>query len=157
MSEEPAAQPAAPAKSKKLLFILVGVLVVAGGGGGAYWKFFAGASNTAEARKPSEPPAIISFDPFVVNLADPGTPRFLRVTLGLVVEGEGHAKEFNENAVVRSQVRSSLLEMLSQQQASQLITQDGKTALKKAVVDRAEHNAPELKVTDVLFTEFIVQ
>jgi flagellar FliL protein len=158
MSEEAAAQSAAPAKSKTLLFILIAVLIVVGGGGGAYWFFAKPAEATGpEAKKPSEPPAIINFDPFVVNLADAGTPRFLRVTLGLVVEGEKPAKEFGENAVVRSQVRSSLLEMLSQQQASQLITPDGKAALKKAVIERAEKNAPELKVTDVLFTEFIVQ
>jgi flagellar FliL protein len=160
MSQEAAAQPAAPAKSKKLLIIIVAVLVVAGGGGGAYWKFFAKSAdpNAAEVKKkPAEPPAIINFDPFVVNLADPGTPRFLRVTLGLVVEGEKQAKEFSENAVVRTKVRSSLLEMLSQQQASQLMTPAGKDALKKAIVERAKHNAEELEVNDVLFTEFIVQ
>jgi flagellar FliL protein len=161
MSQEAAAAaPAAPAKSKKMLIIIVAVLVVAGGGGGAYWKFFAKSADpkAAEAKKkPSEPPAIINFDPFVVNLSDPGTPRFLRVTLGLVVEGEKPAKEFAENAVVRTKVRSSLLEMLSQQQASQLVTPAGKDALKKAIVERAEHNAEELKVNDVLFTEFIVQ
>jgi len=159
MSQEAAAQPAAPAKSKKMLVIIVAVLVVAGGGGGAYWKFFAKPADpkAAEAKKPSEPPAIINFDPFVVNLSDPGTPRFLRVTLGLVVEGEKPAKEFAENAVVRTKVRSSLLEMLSQQQASQLMTPAGKDALKQAIVERAEHNAEELKVNDVLFTEFIVQ
>ena len=142
-----------------MLIIIVAVLVVAGGGGGAYWRFFAKAADpkAAETKKPSEPPAMISFDPFVVNLADPGTPRFLRVTLDLVVEGEEHAKEFSENAVVRTRVRSSLLELLSQQQASQLMTPAGKDALKQAIVARTEHNAEELKVADVLFTEFIVQ
>lgn len=157
MSDEAAAQPAAPAKSRKLLIIIVAVLVVAGAGGGVYWKFFSRPTDPGAAAKPSEPSAIVNFDPFVVNLADPGTPRFLRVTLGLVVEGEDHAKEFTENAVARSQVRSSLLEMLSQQQATQLVTPAGKDALKKSVIERAEHNAPELKVHDVLFTEFIVQ
>lgn len=157
MSDEAAAQPAAPAKSRKLLFIVVAV-VIAGAGGGAYWKFFSRPTDpNAAATRSNEPSAIINFDPFVVNLADPGTPRFLRVTLGLVVEGEDHAKEFTENAVVRSRVRSSLLEMLSQQQATQLVTPAGKDALKKSVIERAEHNAPELKVHDVLFTEFIVQ
>ena len=158
MSEQAAAQPAAPAKSKKLLIIIAAALVVVIGGGGAYWKFFTkSADAAAEQKKPSAPPAMVNFDPFVVNLADPGTPRFLRVTLGLVVEGEGPAKEFAENAVVRQQVRSDLLELLSQQQASQLVTPEGKAALKKTVIDRASHDAHELKITDVLFTEFIVQ
>jgi len=160
MSQEAAAQPAAPAKSRKLLIIIVAVLVVAGGGGGAYWKFFAKSADPAAVaakKKPTLPPAMLSFDPFVVNLADGGTPRFLRVTLGLVVEGEKQAKEFSENAVVRTKVRSSLLELLSQQQASELITQAGKDALKKSIIERAKHDAEELEVNDVLFTEFIVQ
>jgi len=92
-----------------------------------------------------------------VNLSDPGSPRFLRVTLALVVDGEVHAKEFEEDTVVRMKVRSALLEMLSQQRASELVTPEGRTGLKKAVIERAAHNAEELKVTDVLFSEFIVQ
>jgi len=120
MSQQPAAPAAAaPAKSRKTLFIAVAALVVLGGGGGAYWKFFASPADPTVAEAQSkEPPAIINFDPFVVNLSDSGNPRFLRVTLGLVVEGEEHAKEFSENAVVRTKVRSSLIELLSQQQAT---------------------------------------
>jgi flagellar basal body-associated protein FliL len=37
------------------------------------------------------------------------------------------------------------------------VTTEGKTALKKAIAERAAHAAHELKVTDVLFVEFIVQ
>jgi flagellar FliL protein len=122
MSQQPAAPAAAaPAKSRRTLFIAVAALVVLGGGGGAYWKFFAAAPTEAaaeESKEPAEPPAMVSFDPFVVNLSDPGSPRFLRVTLALVVDGEAHAKEFEENTVVRMKVRSALLEMLSQQRAT---------------------------------------
>jgi flagellar protein FliL len=158
MSQEAAAAPAAPAKSRKMLFIIVAALVVAGGGGGAYWKFFASPADPTVAEAQSkEPPAIINFDPFVVNLSDSGNPRFLRVTLGLVVEGEEHAKEFSENAVVRTKVRSSLIELLSQQQATQLMTPEGKAALKKAIIAHAMRKAEHLEVHDVLFTEFIVQ
>ena len=161
MSQAPAAPAAAaPAKSRKTLFIAVAALVVLGGGGGAYWKFFATAPNEAaaeESHEPAEPPAIVNFDPFVVNLSDPGSPRFLRVTLALVVDGDVHAQEFEEDTVVRMKVRSALLELLSQQRASELITPEGRAGLKKAVIERAARNAKELKVTDVLFSEFIVQ
>lgn len=161
MSQEPAKPAAAaPAKSKKTLFIAIAALVVLGGGGGAYWKFFRSAPPEAaaeETKEPEEPPAIVNFDPFVVNLSDPGTPRFLRVTLALVVNGEEQAKEFEEDAVVRMKVRSALLEMLSQQKASVLITPEGRTELQKHIVELAGHNAEELKITDVLFSEFIVQ
>ena len=161
MSQAPAAPAAAaPAKSRKTLFIAVAALVVLGGGGGAYWKFFATAPNEGaaeESHEPAEPPAIVNFDPFVVNLSDPGSPRFLRVTLALVVDGDVHAQEFEEDTVVRMKVRSALLELLSQQRASELITPEGRAGLKKAVIERAARNAKELKVTDVLFSEFIVQ
>jgi len=160
MSQPPAAAAAAPpARSKKTLFIAIAALVVLGGGGGAYWKFFASASPdaaAAEKKAPAGPAAIINFDPFVVNLSDPGTPRFLRITLALVA-GEEQAAEFEENEVVRMKVRSALLEMLSQQKAAVLVTPEGRTQLQKTIIDLASHNAEELKITDVLFSEFIVQ
>jgi flagellar basal body-associated protein FliL len=54
-------------------------------------------------------------------------------------------------------VRSALLEMLSQQKATELITPEGRTALQKHIIELAGHNAEELMITDVLFSEFIVQ
>ena len=161
MSQEPAAAPAAaPAKSKKLLFIIAAAVLVLGGGGGAYWKFFMSAPSAeagAEPAEPSEPPGIINFDPFVVNLADTGTQRFLRVTLALVVEGEEVSKEFEEDEIARMKVRSALLETLTRQSAAVLVTTEGKAELRKAIIAGAEHNAEHMKVNDVLFSEFIVQ
>ena len=107
--------------------------------------------------EPVLPPAMVAFDPFVVNLADPGTPRFLRVTLALVVKDEHEATEFEENTVVRMKVRSALLETLSQQEASRLSLPEGRAALKKHIIELATHNAEHTKVSDVLFSEFIVQ
>jgi flagellar protein FliL len=149
---------AAPKKSRKLLFIIVAVVVLLGGGGGAYWMFAGKSAGDAEpvAAKP-EAPAIVNLEPFVVNLADPGGSRYLRVTLGIVVEGENHVKELAEDDVTRLRLRSSILEMLAEQTADQLTTVEGKAGLKKAIAERAMHGAEHLKVSDVLFSEFIVQ
>ena len=158
MSEQPKPEAATPAKSRKMLYLLVAILLVAGGGAGAYYTF-AKPADGAEAveEEPSEPPAIVHFDPFVVNLADPGGNRFLRLTIGVVIDGEHNAKEFAEDSVARMKTRSSIIEMLSQQRASTLMTPDGKTALKKAIIEHMAHAADHLKVRDVLFSEFIVQ
>ena len=158
----PAADAAAPKKSNKMLLIIVAVLVLGGGGGGAYWWFAlrpvaAAEATEAEPEEPAEPAAMISFDPFVVNLADPSGQRFLRVTFGLVVEGEEAAAHFEEDEVVRLKVRSSIIELLSQQMAAQLVTAEGKAALKQALIENATHNSEHLKINDVLFSEFIVQ
>lgn len=145
-----------------MLLIIAAVLVLAGGGGGGYWWFVLRPAATAQAaeaepEEPAEPPAMINFDPFVVNLADPGGQRFLRVTFGLVVEGEETAKHFEEDEVVRLKVRSAVIELLSQQMAAHLVTADGKAELKKALIEHAAHNSEHLKINDVLFSEFIVQ
>lgn len=153
--------PAAPAqkKSGKGLIIAVAALVVlAGAGGGAYWMFGGSSADAAApAEEPKQPPAMVTLDAFVVNLADPGGSRFLRLTVGLVVESEEQAKEFGEDAVARMRLRSSILEMLAQQTAARLTSAEGKAELKKAVAEHAARSAEHLKVSDVLFSEFIVQ
>jgi hypothetical protein len=79
MADNPKSKP----KSLKLLIIIViGVLLLGAAGGGAWLFFFKG--------KPSSSPAtaasnghIYKMKPFLVNLADPGQPRYLKVILHL--------------------------------------------------------------------------
>lgn len=137
-----------------MLVMALAALVILGGGG-AYWKYSAAPAAPVEA--PPEPPAYVVLDPFVVNLADEDARRFLRLTVGIVVEGEEHAVEFGEDAVTRMRVRSAILELLSQQSSDVLITPDGKTKLKGHIAELVSTNADHLKVSDVLFSEFIVQ
>ena len=153
----------APAKSKSKLFVIAGaVVVLAGAGGGGYWWWSHRAPADAKAEAPAkeEEPAdagIVSFEPFVANLADEGGTRFVRASLKLVVAGAAKAKEVEENAVVRAQLQSAILEELTIHTAEQLVTPDGKAALKKEILERAGKVVHAAKVTDVLFTEFVVQ
>lgn len=152
MSQE--AQPQAPQKSRRPLFVGAILIVLLTTGGGAYWKF---AAPAGEAPAPVVPPAHITLDPFVVNLTDPGSRRFLRLTVGIVVEGEEQAAEFSEDAVTRMRVRSAILERLAQQSSEELVTPAGKDALKALIAEILARDAHHLKVSDVLFSEFIVQ
>jgi flagellar FliL protein len=159
----PATPPApAPAKSRRgLVLVATATLVVLlGGGGAAYWMY--GGNTTAEGAEPAAPEdtgpgAAIPLEPFVVNLADPGGTRFLRVSLSLVVAEEDQAKELEENAVMKMKVRSAVLELLALQSAERLITPEGKSELKKAIAGAAAKAVMDLHVTDVLFSEFVVQ
>ncbi len=142
--------------------LVVVLLLLAGGGGGAYWFLWRGnaEAQAAEAEAEPEPPpptGIVPLEPFVVNLADPSGTRFLRVTMSLVVADEAVAKELEEEKVVHARLRSAILELLAQKQSTELVTPEGKTALKHAIAESAAHAAHELKVEDVLFSEFIVQ
>ena len=54
-------------------------------------------------------------------------------------------------------VRSTILELLTQQTADQLVTPEGKAALKKAIGEHLETLLEDTEVTDVLFSDFVVQ
>ena len=158
MSDAPAAAPAAKGKSK-LLLIGVAVVVLAGGGGGGYWWWsHRTPAEAAEAEKPKSEPGIVSFEPFVANLADEGGGRFLRAGVKLVVDGgPERGKEIEENPVEKAQLQSAILGVLTEQLADDLITPEGKTALKQAILARTGEVLHETPVTDVLLTEFVVQ
>jgi flagellar protein FliL len=153
-----AATPASKGHGKSQLLRIAGVvlLVAAGGGGYWWWSQRAPSGEQAEA-KPTAEPGVVSFEPFVANLADEGGERFLRAGLKLVVEGAERAKEVEQNAVERAQLQSAILEVLTQQTADDLVTPAGKTALKKAILERTATVLRGTSITDVLITEFVVQ
>ena len=144
-----------------MIILVIVLLLLAGGGGGAYWFLFRGHGEAEAAEAEPEPPpaptGIVPLEPFVVNLADPSGTRFVRVTMSLVVADEAIAKEIEEEKVVHARIRSAILELLALKQSSELVTPEGKTELKKAIAESVAHAAHELKVEDVLFSEFIVQ
>jgi flagellar protein FliL len=108
-------------------------------------------------------------EPLLVNLADGGGNAYLRVGLTLRVAdpvGKGNEKTKDEKGGVDSKsgkdadaaaVRDTALAVLGRQTSEGLLAGDGKERLKaelKAAI--AAHNR-ELKVTDLFFTEFLVQ
>jgi len=139
-------------KSKKsLIFIILGMFVL-GGGGTAFFMLRGHAAEPAA----EDGKGLLVFDPFIVNLADSGGSRFLRVNLQLVVADESEAKELTEEPVKIKRTRSAILELLAVQKSDALVTDEGKQALKKSIVERAT-KALGTKVLDVFFSEFVVQ
>lgn len=153
----PAPQAAPKGRSKLLTLGVPLLLLLAGGGGGGWWYFYGRGASTVEAAAPVPDPAIAPFEPFVVNLADPGGRRFLRVSLQLLVPGEEAAAEIKEDELLHSRVRSSILELLSTQTSAGIATPEGRTALKKAIAETATQALGHTEVSDVLFAEFVVQ
>jgi flagellar FliL protein len=159
MSDAPAAA-AAPAKGgkKKLIIIAAAVLVLGGGAAGAAFYFkSAPADDHAKAEPPASERGLISFDPFIVNLADPVGGRFLKATVQLIVASAAQAKEVEETPVMLMQARSAILDVLSQQTAEHLVSPEGKTAVRTTIRERIAANVHELEVLDVLFSDFVVQ
>lgn len=165
----------------KKIIIAVAAVAVLGGGGGWYYlhqKAAAAAAAAAEAeaepeggeaakptkakpkkKKPEVPleeRGLVPFEPFLVNLADEGGNRFLKVTVQVIVENEEEAKKIEEKKVLAMNARSAVLELLTEQFADHLITSDGKKELKEGIKERVSE-ALEQEVVDVLFSEFVVQ
>lgn len=176
MSDQPKPDAAGAAKKKSSLpLIIAGVVVLLAAAGGGAWWFLRGTPAEAKEAKAGhggdehgeegeshaaedEPQGVVALEPFVVNLADQDATRFLRLTLKLLIPEE-HAKEVEENEVAKARVRSVVLEFLAQKTADELVTPEGKVALKKEIATRARQ-AMAIKgmhITDVLFSEFVVQ
>ncbi|MEW6321174.1 MAG: flagellar basal body-associated FliL family protein [Acidobacteriota bacterium] len=151
----------------KIALLAVAFLVVGGGAAAGYLFMQKGADHAEAAedgeeaptpkkkRKPSAPSGLLSFEPFLVNLADPGSARYLRTTLKLVVPAE-IAATASKDDVVLMQLRSAILELLAEQTADPLVTPSGKSALKQAIQTRAGEIVGD-EVIDVLFSDFVVQ
>ncbi len=153
MAETPAAAAAKGGGKSKLL---IGLIVLGLAGGGAFW--FMGRGAEAKAEEPGlETRGLLAFEPVLVNLSDGGNQRFLKATIQLVLETTHDAEAIHKTPVVMSAIRSSILELLAQQQAATLVTPEGKTELKKGLKERAEAHLKHTKVIDVLFSEFVVQ
>jgi len=164
-----AAAPAAGGKSK--LFIMIGAAVlVLGLGGGAGWYFMhgsgdAGASEPAKKehsskkkKKEEHPPEYLAIDAFTVNLQPENGDQYLRVAFTLQVDGAEQAELIKTNM---AKVRSRVLLLLSGKKASEINTVEGKQQLAGEILAAvktpfAEHG-DEQEVSDVLFTEFIIQ
>ena len=109
-------------------------------------------------------PAVVALPAFTVNLADKDAPRYLRTTVSLLIadvekaatlSGGGEHKAAGEPVRI-AMARSAILELLTTKTAEELMTAEGKVALKKEIAERAS-KAFRFKVNDVLLAEFVVQ
>ncbi len=180
MSDKPAAAAAGaapPKKSNMMVIIIAAVAVLGLGGGGGF--FYLHSKNAAKAEaenaeedgghKPAkkkgkkkaaaeeEAGGIVALEPFIVNLADPTGSHYLRATLKLVVSDEKAAEKLSKNQVAVMRLRSAILELLSQQKANELVKPEGKSSLKKEISEHIEPLTGGVEVSDVLFSDFVVQ
>jgi flagellar protein FliL len=165
--------------SNKVLLILVGlvlmlVLVMGGGMFMIYTKLpsashkavvpepEAGAEAIAEKAKPEEIGAVVSMDTFIVNLADPGGNRYLRVTMDLELAGKPADKSAaktagDELAKRMPQIRDAILMILSTKRYADISTPEGKTALREEILNAVNGLLASSQITRIYFKEFVIQ
>ena len=151
-------------KSKKgLLIIIVLVLLLLGGGGGAVWWFVLRtppptaeelASQEAAKKKEPEILPVFTLKPFVVNLADKKSRRYLKVSMKLELSNEDLVEEMEKR---RAQIRDVILTLLSSKTAKEVGSMEGKFLLRQDIIKRVNVFLVAGKVTHVYWEEFVVQ
>ena len=143
-------------KGGKGKWVVVIVLVVLAAGGATY--LATRSKSETSAVKPGGKPevkAVIHLEGFLVNLADDQENRFLRLGIDLGLEKEISSGE--GNAVSTPLIRDTILGVLTTWQSSALLAPNGKAKLKEQLLRDLKQKAPELGVTDIYFTDFLVQ
>lgn len=163
--------------SNKVLLILMGLLLVLvlGMGGGMFmiWSKLSavspkavvpetGAEVTPDKAKPEEIGAVVSVDTFIVNLADPGGNRYLRVTMDLELAGKpadksGGKTAGDELAKRMPQIRDAILMILSTKRYVDISTPEGKTALREEILNAANGLLASSQISRIYFKEFVIQ
>jgi flagellar FliL protein len=164
MAEE-AATEEAPAKAgsmKKMMVLgLMGVLLL-GGGGGAAWFFMGGgkdeegkhAQKTQGEEHVEEPGPVMELDPFLLNLADRDEIRFLKVSIKLELDRPEEKTDFQNKVPA---IRDALLVLLSSKESQLLRTVNGKRRIREEIMTRVNGVMSKGKISNVFFTDFIIQ
>jgi flagellar protein FliL len=99
---------------------------------------------------------IVELPPFIVNLADTEQARYLRMTVSLGIDGpEGTSEKPDQLFMTR--VRNTILAVLSDKKSDEILSVEGKTKLRKELLEAAQAASEDPKVQAIYITDFIVQ
>lgn len=154
-------------KSSKLVVIAVGAVLFLGLGGGGFWYashnglLFSKQTRDRTPRtatKDAPPSAVLQLQSFVVNLADPDHSAFLRVGIALGLSKPLPAgSDAEKNSPYTPQVRDAVISILATWKSQDLLALDGKKKLKEQLLKTLQKRIPQLGVTNIYFTDFLIQ
>jgi flagellar FliL protein len=153
--------------SNKLLIVIVVVFVLLLGMMGTGFFFMwnrlnavnaqpAGSLAAAEAQKTeiAKIGPIFPLDTFIVNLADEGGNRYLRVTMNLELKDDQTTGQVQDRLPV---IRNGILMILPTKTYKDIHTSEGKTQLMDELLAKLNGMLLPGSVTNIYFTEFVVQ
>ena len=112
-------------------------------------------SKTSEVKKVEKGP-VLTLDEFLVNLADPGSDHFLKVSVGLELDKEkGKTPETLKDDTPL--IRDAVLASLSSKTRDQLGPEAGREKLKAEIKKKVNEALGEDDVQGVYFTNFVTQ
>jgi len=163
--------------SNKVLIIIMAVFVlmigIMGTGFFIIWKQMNNAvaqvqQQNGEQAAVEEPPKeeevsigpTYKLDTLIVNLADQGGKRYLRVTMEFELKPleNVEARDVVDELDMRlPQVRDTILMILPSKQYADIATTQGKIALRDEIISKLNPNLKKGQISTIYFTEFVVQ
>jgi flagellar FliL protein len=154
--------------SNKVLLLLIGVLMIfmLGMGGGLFmmWNKLS-AMNAQSSADAGEQPGraatlehplgpIFALETFIVNLADKGGNRYLRITMDLELGNPELESEIQKRL---PQVRDSILMILPSKRFADISPMAGKIALRDEILETLNGFLIQGEISNIYFKEFVVQ
>lgn len=153
--------------SNKILIILIGafLLIVVAMGGGFFmmWNKMSSmnAQNSEVVESGTEAEKVVEtmgptkkLDTFIVNLADKGGERYLRVSMNLELEKEETVEVVGK---ILPKIRDAILMILPTKKYEDIGTVEGKSALRNEMLTKINELMKPGKIKNIYFTEFVVQ
>ncbi len=154
--------------SSKMLIIILAVvfLMMAMMGAGFFLMWNKMSSAVAQVQTTTEPEAeekvseedifgpLFKLDTLIVNLADKGGKRYLRVTMELEVSSQEAVVEIEKRMPM---IRDSILMILPSKTYAEISTTEGKIALRNELMTKINEMLHQGSVKNIYFTEFVVQ
>ena len=154
------------AKKKLIIIIAVALLLVIGAGAATFFVLGGdpesaadGASGEAAAAVEKADPVYLKLDPaFVVHLPGGASVKMLQIAIEVMTRTPSLAATLKANDPM---IRHHLLILLEQQEATDLMTVEGREGLQQAILDLLSEKLKSLnepgEIEGVFFTQFVMQ
>lgn len=142
-------------KPSKLPMLLALVNILATGAVGYLVFSSAGpAPEEPEVIDPSIPPTAVPLDPFVVNLNEPKSSRYLKATIEVEVHGEERVALIETK---KRAIRADLLRYLSGLKVEDTTGEEKKLKIRDELIARVEKQTGANTLAGLYLTEFVIQ
>jgi len=98
--------------------------------------------------------SLLSMDTFVVNLADPGGKRYLRISMSLEIDDQDFLDDVKKKL---PKMRDRILMILPAKAFNDIRTSSGKDALREEIIAQLNPLLDKCKIENLYFQEFVVQ
>ena len=147
---------AAPAKKGPPMMIIMAVFAVVVLGAAFMMVQKASAKQKGGEVKKVEKGPVMTLDEFLVNLSDPGSDHFLKVTIGLELD-KAKGKTAESLKEQTPEIRDAILTALSSETRDQVAPESGREKLKAQIKKNVNASLGEDDVKNVYFTNFVTQ